>query len=223
MSKPREPELRRNIGSVLLTLYGLGTILGAGIYVLVGEVAGLEVCRVVDDPHLDVTRLEVGVGAHDREAFQMLHGDRPTVESLARIVAAVSQRRHPGAAPHPLNQLAAERLLRWRAEHDPGLVGAASVTRIDPPVVRANLKDPVPCAALGRDADDEPFLLVFSSGVDLDLVPYAADARLLAEAMQTGVGGASRLVLVTPQRDHLPVMADLSGRLRQPAEFVSLD
>ena len=39
MSGPREPTLDRSIGFVLLTLYGLGTILGAGIYVLVGEVA----------------------------------------------------------------------------------------------------------------------------------------------------------------------------------------
>ncbi len=54
--------------------------------VLVGEVRGLEVCRVVDDPHLGTTRLEVGVGAHDREAFQMLHGDVPAIELLATDV-----------------------------------------------------------------------------------------------------------------------------------------
>lgn len=34
-------ELRRAIGPVLLSLYGLGTILGAGIYVIVGEVAAV--------------------------------------------------------------------------------------------------------------------------------------------------------------------------------------
>ena len=34
-----QPALKRTIGFVLLTLYGLGTILGAGIYVLIGEVA----------------------------------------------------------------------------------------------------------------------------------------------------------------------------------------
>ena len=33
-------ELKRSLGLPLLTLYGLGTILGAGIYVLIGEVAG---------------------------------------------------------------------------------------------------------------------------------------------------------------------------------------
>jgi APA family basic amino acid/polyamine antiporter len=35
-----DPQLRRTLGPVLLCLYGLGNILGAGIYVLVGEVAG---------------------------------------------------------------------------------------------------------------------------------------------------------------------------------------
>ena len=34
-------KLRRSIGLPLLTLYGLGTILGAGIYVLIGEVASV--------------------------------------------------------------------------------------------------------------------------------------------------------------------------------------
>jgi amino acid transporter len=34
-----EPTLKRDIGYSMLTLYGLGTILGAGIYVLIGEVA----------------------------------------------------------------------------------------------------------------------------------------------------------------------------------------
>ena len=34
-------QLRRSIGLPLLTLYGLGTILGAGIYVLIGEVVAL--------------------------------------------------------------------------------------------------------------------------------------------------------------------------------------
>lgn len=34
-------ELRRSISLPLITLYGLGTIIGAGIYVLIGEVAGV--------------------------------------------------------------------------------------------------------------------------------------------------------------------------------------
>ena len=34
-----EPRLRRVLGLPLITFYGLGTIVGAGIYVLVGKVA----------------------------------------------------------------------------------------------------------------------------------------------------------------------------------------
>ena len=34
------PRLRRSLSLTLTTLYGLGTILGAGIYSLIGEVAG---------------------------------------------------------------------------------------------------------------------------------------------------------------------------------------
>ena len=40
LQSPDQPALRRSVGMLLLTLYGVGTILGAGIYVLVGEVAG---------------------------------------------------------------------------------------------------------------------------------------------------------------------------------------
>ena len=41
MRHPERVELKRALNLAFLTLYGLGTILGAGIYVLVGKVAGL--------------------------------------------------------------------------------------------------------------------------------------------------------------------------------------
>lgn len=190
--------------------------------VLFGDVRGLEVCRVVDDPHLDTTRLEVGVGAHDREAFQMLHGDVPTSASLRRIVDIVLEHRRPGAPQHPLNRLAAERFVRWRLLDDPSIVGATSMQVAEPPVPRANLKDPVPCVAIGRDASGALVVAVCASGVDLDLVPYAADARLAAEAAQPGAGGGTRLVVVTPARDQVGVIGELAGLLRRPAELVPL-
>jgi hypothetical protein len=190
--------------------------------VLSGEVCGLEVCRVVDDAHTGNTRLEVGVGAHDREAFQMLHGDVPTVESLTRVAEAVATHRVPGAPQHPLNRLAAERLLRWRIEQQPGVVGARSIAPMQPPVPRVNVKDPIPCAAIGEGVDGETVVAVCASGVDLDVVPYAADARLAAGGTASPDVGI-RLVVVMPTRDRLPVIEELAGLLREPVEFVGLD
>ena len=37
---PTEAKLQRRLGLGLMTFYGIGTIVGAGIYVLVGKVAG---------------------------------------------------------------------------------------------------------------------------------------------------------------------------------------
>ncbi len=191
--------------------------------VLFGEVRGLEVCRVVDDPYQHVVRLEVGVGAHDREAFQMMHGDVPTVESLARIVQAVESHRDVGASPHPLNRLGAERLLRWRLEQSPELVGAIELFPAPPPSPRPNLKDPIPCVATGVDQAGRVLRVVCAVGVDLDLIPFAVDARLAADAADPGRVGTERLVVVTPSRDRLPVIDQLAGLLREAVVLVSVD
>lgn len=188
--------------------------------VLVGEVRGLEVCRVVDDPHLGTTRLEVGVGEHDREAFQMLHGDVPAVESLARIVETVVEHRRVGAPQHPLNRLAAERFLRWRLIDDPDLVGMREVAPMAPPVPRPNLKDPVPCAAIGTDAAGGRSVIVCTTGVDLDAIPFAADARLAVETAEPGVVGDDvGLIVVSPARDRLSITDELASRLTRPPEI----
>lgn len=180
--------------------------------VLTGEVRGLEVCRVVDDDTTGATRLEVGVGEHDREAFQMLHGDVPAVESLARIVETVARHRDVGAPQHPLNRLGAERFVRWRITDNPTLVGLDSVRPVAPPVPRTNLKDPVPCVALG-DGPDGSRVVVCSSGVDLDLVPFAADAATAHEG---------DLLLVLPGRDRVRAVDELAGALRRPVAFATL-
>lgn len=188
--------------------------------ILTGEVRGLEVCRVVDDPATGATRLEVGVGEHDREAFQMIHGDVPTVESLARVVDAVGRHRSPDAPPHPLKSLAAERLIRWRIEQDPAIVQASIVAAAPPPTPRANLKDAVPCVASGIGFAGERVVVVCSSGVDLDLIPYAADARLALGDPGVEPG---RLVVVMPSRDRIGLLGEIAERLREPLSFVSMD
>jgi hypothetical protein len=64
-------------------------------------------------------------------------------------------------------------------------------------------------------ADGRPLVVVTSVGVDLDLVPTAADVRLATAA-------DARVVLVVPERDDVPATRALAGRLREPAEVVSV-
>ena len=181
--------------------------------VLVGEVHGLEVCRVVDDPFTGDVRLEVGVGAHDREAFQMMHGNRPTTEALADVVRTVAEYRRPGAHGHPLNRLAQERAVRARLIADPGLIGASSLAAAQPPLPRPNLKDPVPCVARAV-VDGAEVTVVCSVGVDLDAVPYAVDARAAV--------GTQHCLLVLPARDALPLQLQLAALASPPVEVVAV-
>ena len=189
--------------------------------VITGEVRGLEVCRVVTDAYTGAHRLEVGVGAHDREAFGMMHGDTPTTQSLQRIVDVVRRHRTPGADPHPLNRLGAERALRTLVIEEPSLIEAESGTigslrAVASPTPRPNLKDPIPCVALGTNANGQPLVAVFSSGIDLDVVPFAADARLYHAEPD------SELVIVVPRRDVSPVTKRLVAMMKHPARIVGI-
>jgi hypothetical protein len=164
----------------------------------------------VTDAYTGVVRLEVGIGQHDREAFQMLHGDVPTVDALAKVVAVVAPHRRHGADPHPLNRIGRERALRARLIDDPGLVGASRVEAAPSPIVASNLKDPHPCVA-GAVIDGRQTTLVVSAGVDLDLVPFATDARL-------ATGDPTRIVV--PARDAVPVQTEIAALLSDPIRIV---
>lgn len=203
-------------------------ILDAGADVVIehgvvgGEVLGLEVCRVVDDAVTGSPRLEVGVGAHDREAFALMHGDTPTTESLKRIVDVVRRHRQPGADPHPLNRLAAERALRSRILAEPSIIGATNLRAASSATARSNVKDPAPCVAVGEGVasaggDTEPIVAVFSCGIDLDVVPTAADARTWHDLPD------ARLVIVVPARDASPVTRRLAESLVRPAIVVGVE
>jgi hypothetical protein len=215
--------------------------------VVAGEVRGLEVCRVVeaDGPDGRVVRLEVGAGVHDREAFAIMHGDVPTREALAGVVGAVAEVRDVSSQAHPLNRLCPERFLRWRLEQEPWLIDLASVEPAPPPTPRRNLKDRTPCSALGRRLDGSPVVVVCSVGVDLDLIPYAADARLAATAWggmrsdESGAGATAPngdgpdgdgrngdgldVVVALPSRDIVPATTELAGWLRHSVTLVSVD
>lgn len=203
-----------------------GAVLRIEHGIVLGEVEGLEVCRVVDDVTTGNPRLEVGVGAHDREAFGLLHGDVPAVEALAGVVEAVRRHRRPDAAPHPLNRIGAERALREAALSAPDIIGAAALVAEEPPVPRLNVKDPTPCVAVGTTNAGRPLVAVFSTGIDLDVVPFAADARRrharqLRDTASGAVDDDVDLVVVVPERDRHPVTVMLTALLSQPAEVIA--
>ena len=145
----------------------------------------------------------------------MLHGDLAPDDAVAKVVATVREHRRAGAAHHPLHQLAAERCLRARLIAEPELVGAVELWAVESPVARRNVKEPAPAAVVGRDSDGRSVVAVCSTGIDLDLVPAAADVRL-AWAPE------ARLVLVVPERDAHSITRALAAALVAPAEVVTL-
>lgn len=197
--------------------------------VVFGEVRGLEVCRVVDEPTVGyVTELddaalteafskvhdpaagvilEVGVGANDREAFRLLHGDIPTADALRGVVDSVRRVRAISAPQHPLNRMARERFLRWTLEEDPALVDLAELHATQPPVARPSLREAVPCVASGVAVDGTECLVVCSTGVDLDLAPYVADVQRMTDV---------DVVVALPERDRVPITDELLGLLLRP-------
>lgn len=197
--------------------------------VVFGEVRGLEVCRVVDEPTVgyvaglddaaltdafsnvhdpaDGVILEVGVGAADREAFRLVHGDIPTADALRGVVDSVRRVRATGARQHPLNRMARERFLRWTLEEDPSLADLVRLCPAQPPVARPSLREAVPCVTSGVAADGAECYVVCSTGVDLDLAPYVADVQRMTDI---------DVVVALPERDHVPITDELLGLLLRP-------
>ena len=145
-----------------------------------------------------------------------MHGDLPATEALAAAVRTVAEHRRPGAEPHPLNRLARERWLRRVLVEHPERVGARHLAPADSPVVLDDLGKSAPAPAAGVDQEGAPLLVVCSVGIDLDLVPAAADARLAD-------GSEPRLVLAVPPRDDHPVTRQLVAELVVPVDIVTVD
>ena len=63
---------------------------------------------------------------------------------------------------------------------------------------------------VGIDLDDQSVVVVTSTGIDIDLIPFAADARLRHDPR-------ARLIVVVPERDAHAVTRDLAAALQEPA------
>ena len=145
----------------------------------------------------------------------MVHGTVPTTEALASVTSSVDRVRRPETEPHPLRQLAPEGWLRWRLLTDPSLVGLTELRVAEATLVRESVKDAGAAIAFGRDHEGNDVVVACSVGIDLDLVPSAADARLALDP-------TARLLIVLPARDLHPAAQQLAARLVHPAQFVAV-
>jgi hypothetical protein len=177
---------------------------------IIGECRGLEVARISGVG--DEQRLDVGVGAYDQGAFAVMNPDLTPDESLAEVVAQVLQHRRRGAEPHPLNRLVRERWLRSELIADPTPLGLAALEAVEGDAPREGLYDVAPAFAW---AEEERVLVACSVGIDLDLVPAAADVA----ARQ----GAERIVLVLPERDQHAMTTAVAARCGTPIDIVTAD
>ncbi len=184
-----------------------------------GEVLGLEVARLVIWPTETggdgCFHLEAGVGRFDRDAVAAARGDESPSMSLARTVDHVRSHRYPGAPVHPVQLLSRERWLRADVVGNPSSVGAAQLQPVEMTTEAEGLKDPHPAAAVGTDTDGSALMVVCSRGVDLALVPLAADTLAMHDP-------AARLVLALPGVDHHVATTSLVGMLRVGAEIVDV-
>lgn len=206
---PPRPDDAAHLEAVLVD-HGLEVVCEDGI--LRGELAGLEVARILHGP--DGPVLEAGVGRFDREAGALLHGGRDPAEAVAATVAQVRPHRTPGAVAHAVNRLARERWLRQLVVADPATVDIAWPALVEPIPPRSGLLEAVPAALMGADGE-RAVLVVCSVGVDLGLVPAIVDLIAVHEPDEVRV--------VVPPRDRLPHLERLLERLPVAASLYPID
>ena len=191
----------------LLESHGVEPVFEHGV--LRGEVLGLEVARVIGD------RLVVGVGRHDRDARLEMRPGEDLGSALEETVAAVRARRRSGEAPHPANTLGRSRWLRSVIVSRPELVGASSLIAVAPPMPWFDLPEARAAPSLGHLVDGSPAVVVCSVGIDLDVVPTAADCRVLYRP-------DGQLVIAVPEGEDAPVNRRLAAALARPANLVTV-
>jgi hypothetical protein len=191
---PTPPELSSELWQSAAVIVDAGLTLIDDHGRLTGEILGLEVARVEPasptDPSSEAA-LHVGVGEADRQLHGYVHGHLSDVEKLRQASATVAELRRPGNGMHPLSLLARPRWLRSILMADPSMAGLSELEPLVPLRAKAGVFDTEPAAAY---SSVDRVTVVCSVGVDLDLVPEAADYR-------QRVDSESKLLLVLPPRD----------------------
>lgn len=191
---------------------GVEVVAEAGI--IRGEVNGLEVARIAHGTSswgvpLDEPTLEVGVGLADRELTSMMHAGLAPADQVARAAEVVRAHRRPDAPPHPLNRLVPERWLRAELMRHPERLGLIELRAAESCPPRANLTDRGVAMLEGKTEAGTPVVVAVSAGVDLDLVPTAADSRM-------ELNPDAELWIVLPESDRHEVTVAALDAVMQP-------
>lgn len=182
---------------------------------LVAEVHGLEVGRAVTDGKGGADA-RVGVGVFDQEAHAMISGVE-VLERLPAVIDEVRAGRVAGASSQMLNRLARERWLRRVIELQPALVDADPDRPLDPVSElepRKGIQLTHPVALRGHTTAGASLLVVCSVGIDLDLVPVAADHLAHTPADQ--------VVLALPERDVHHIVTSMAAFLAAPTTVLGI-
>lgn len=215
-----EPSAAELAAAAVLVEAGADIIIEHGV--VRGEIAGLEIARVVTVD--GVATVQPGVGRNDREGHRFVAGTGTTDPAslraiIDRVIAEVARHRQGDAADrHPLGRMARGRWLRRVVTADPALVGAARLEPAEPTVERHTVADGAAFAS-GELADGTPVVVGCAGGIDLGLVPEAADVRL---GVAEGVGAVPQLVLAAAARDLHPVVRRMADAVAGPVEIVAL-
>jgi hypothetical protein len=106
-------------------------------------------------------------------------------------------------------------MLRHRIVLSPELVGAQQLQPVEPPIIRMNVKDEMPCVAVGSLPGGAPVVVVCTASIDVDVVAFGADARLRTSP-------DAELVIATHTNNVTPSLHKLAQSLRNPARFVEV-
>ena len=197
--------------TALLASKGLEAVADHGVWL--GELNGLEVARV--GIREGECGLDIGVGAYDQFASAALQLDRNDETSLDHVLGMVRPHRVAGVEPHPIGRLVRSRWLRAQLIAEPESIGLTSLNPVPLLIPRPGLVETQPAAGIGQGNNGEDVLVVCSTGIDLGVAETAAG---LAAQNQP-----QRIVVVMPQRDHHPRIAQALETLACPAELVAVE